>query len=166
MTFALLSLGSNIEPEHHLRAAAAELRARFPDVLFSPVYRTAAIGFDGEDFLNAAAALESTGPVEDLDAWLHELEARHGRVRGPQRFSSRTLDVDIVFYGDLTLQGPGHLQLPRDELKHEFVLRPLADIAPDFRHPLLVKSLAELWEEWLQRHDGYAEADIVEDVSL
>jgi 2-amino-4-hydroxy-6-hydroxymethyldihydropteridine diphosphokinase len=160
MTQALLSLGSNINPEHYLRAAAQDIRQEFSGAIFSSVYRTPAIGFEGADFLNAAASIETDWSVERLDQWLHDLEAKHGRVRGPQRFSSRTLDVDIVFFCDLTQQGPGHLQIPRDELKHEFVLRPLADIAPDYRHPLIVKSLSELWSEWLDQRDGFCEAEV------
>ena len=147
MPKAYLSLGSNLDPETHLRRAIAELRARFGAVVVSPVYRTAAIGFDGPDFLNAAASIDSDLDVLALDAWLHALEAAHGRRRDGPRFSSRTLDIDIVFFDDLVMTGPGHLQIPRPELKYAFVLKPLVDIAPDFRDPLSGKTLAELWAQ-------------------
>lgn len=145
MSLALLSLGSNQEPEHYLRAAAEALRQRFPGARFSPVYRTPAVGFDGPDFLNAAAAIESDLDVYALNAWLHALEDAHGRRRDVPRFSSRTLDVDIVYFDDLVLEGPGNLKLPRPELKHAFVLKPLADVAPEFVDPVLRKNLGELW---------------------
>ncbi|MBK6726280.1 MAG: 2-amino-4-hydroxy-6-hydroxymethyldihydropteridine diphosphokinase [Xanthomonadales bacterium] len=144
---AYLSLGSNIAPARHLRAAIAALRARFGEVLVSPVYRTAAVGFAGEDFLNAAAVLESDLDPHALNDWLHALEDAQGRERGGARFGPRTLDLDLVFYDDLTLDGPGHLQIPRAELRHAFVLKPLADIAPGYVHPRLGRPLADLWAD-------------------
>jgi len=145
MAKAYLSLGSNLEPEQHLRRAIAELRARFGAAIVSPVYRTPAVGFDGPDFLNAAAILETDLDVLALDAWLHALEDAHGRRRDVPRFSSRPLDIDIVFFDDLVLKGPGHLEIPRPELRYAFVLKPLADIAPTFRDPVSGQTLAELW---------------------
>ena len=141
---AYLSLGSNIEPERHLRAAIAELRARFGDVLVSPVYRSAAVGFDGPDFLNLAAAIDTDLDPPALDAWLHALEDRHGRRRDVPRYASRTLDVDIVLIDDLVVEGPGHLRIPRPELREAFVLKPLSDIAPDVRDPVSGSTLADL----------------------
>ena len=145
MSLALLSLGSNQEPEHYLRLAADALRQRFPGARFSPVYRTPAVGFEGPDFLNAAAAIDSDLDPYALNDWLHALEDAHGRRRDVPRFSSRTLDVDIVYFDDRILEGPGNLQLPRPELKHAFVLKPLADIAPDFIDPVQALSLSKLW---------------------
>ena len=145
MPKAYLSLGSNQEPEQHLRRALAELRDRFGHVIASPVYRTPAEGFDGPDFLNSAAIIDTDLDPVALDAWLHALEDAHGRRRDVPRFSNRPLDIDIVFYDGLLLRGPGHLQIPRPELRHAFVLRPLADIAPDFRDPVSGRTVAELW---------------------
>lgn len=145
MSTAWLSLGSNQAPEANLRAAAEALRERFGTVLFSPVYRTPAVGFDGPDFLNAAAAIETTLDPFELNDWLHALEERLGRDRSGPRFSSRPIDVDIVFYDQRVLKGPGNLELPRPELRHAFVLKPLADIAPGYRVPGDGRTLAELW---------------------
>lgn len=142
---AYLSLGSNIEPERHLRSAVEALRVRFGAVVLSPLYRMPAVGFAGPDFLNAAAIVDSDLDPFALTEWLHELERAHGRLRGSVRNSSRTLDVDIVYFDDLVLDGPGHLQLPRPELRHAFVLKPLADIAPEFVDPVRKRTLAELW---------------------
>ena len=139
-----LSLGSNVEPESHLRAALAELRARFGEIVVSPVYRSQAVGFEGPDFLNLAAALDTDLDVFALDAWLHALEDRHGRRRDVPRYASRTLDVDIVLFGDRVIDGPGHLRIPRPELREGFVLKPLADIAPDARDPAGGLTIAEL----------------------
>jgi 2-amino-4-hydroxy-6-hydroxymethyldihydropteridine diphosphokinase len=142
---AYLSLGSNVEPARHLRAAISALRERFGDVTVSPVYRTPAVGFDGPDFLNAAAVIDSDLEPQPLNDWLHALEDAHGRDRSGARFSSRTLDIDIVLFDGRVLEGAGHLRLPRPELAHAFVLRPLADIAPDVPVPGTGRTLAQLW---------------------
>lgn len=164
MARVYLSLGSNLEPRRYLAAALDELRARFGPLLVSPAYRTVAVGFEGADFVNLAVGLDTELAPVALNDWLHALEDRHGRRRDVPRYSDRTLDVDIVFYDDLVTEGPGHLQLPRDELKHAFVLRPIADIAPQLRHPVSGRSMAELWaafpaasepmtvEAWLDPH--------------
>jgi len=145
MARAYLSLGSNLEPERHLRAALAELEARFGALTVSPVYRSRSEGFEGPDFLNLAVGLDTDLDPFALNAWLHELEARHGRRRDVPRYSSRTLDVDIVLYEGLVLKGPGNLEIPRPELDHAFVLRPLSEIAPDLVEPRSGRTLAELW---------------------
>ena len=145
MSKAYLSLGSNRDPEQHLRAAIAALRRHFGGVVLSPVYRTRAVGFDGGDFLNAAAIIDTALDPFALNDWLHALEDAQGRDRSGPRFGDRTLDIDIVLFDDLVLSGEGHLQIPRDELKHAFVLKPLADIAPDVVVPGTVRTLRELW---------------------
>jgi 2-amino-4-hydroxy-6-hydroxymethyldihydropteridine diphosphokinase len=135
----------------HLRGAVAALRERFGDVLVSRAYRFPAVGFAGGDFLNAAAVIDSDLDPFALNDWLHALEDAHARDRSGPRYGDRTLDVDIVFYDDLVLDGPGHLQLPRDELRHAFVLMPLAEIAPDFVEPRSGRTLAAMWASHLDR---------------
>jgi 2-amino-4-hydroxy-6-hydroxymethyldihydropteridine diphosphokinase len=148
MARVYLSLGSNQEPHRYLRAALDELRARFGALDVSPAYRSAAVGFDGPDFINLAVGLDTDLSPEALNDWLHALEDRHGRRRDVPRYADRTLDLDIVLYDDLVTQGAGHLDIPRKELKHAFVLKPLADIAPALRHPVSGRSMAQLWAEF------------------
>lgn len=145
MPVAWLSLGSNLEPERHLRAALAELRMRFGAIVESPAYRFPAVGFEGPDFVNLAVGVDADLEPVALDAWLHALEDRHGRRRDVPRYSSRTLDVDIVLFGERIIEGPGHLQVPRKELAEAFVLKPLVDIAAQVRDPRSGRTLAELW---------------------
>lgn len=160
MTTVLLSLGSNVQPTHYLHLAVAALRARFGPLLVSPAYRTPAVGFDGPDFVNNAVALQTELDLHALDRWLHALEDAHGRDRSGPRFSDRTLDVDVVFFGDRIVQGPGQLRIPRPELKHAFVLKPLADIAPEFVDPLSGQTLAALWKAHPQHADAFTTVEL------
>jgi 2-amino-4-hydroxy-6-hydroxymethyldihydropteridine diphosphokinase len=161
VTRAYLSLGSNIEPEKYLRAAIAELRARFGAVQLSPVYSFPPVGFDGDDFLNLAAAIDTDLDVFALNDWLHALEDRNGRRRDVPRFFSRTLDVDIVLFGDLVIEAEGNLHVPRGELRHPFVLKPMNDIAPEVMHPTVHKTIGQLWKEFPKHLDrGQRVADL------
>jgi len=141
-----ISIGSNIEPERNLRSAVAALRERFGEVKLSPVYRTEAVGFEGPDFLNAIVAIESDVHPFALNDWLHALEIAHGRDRRDKSYSDRPLDLDIIYFGKLVLEGPGDFMLPRPELRHAFVLKPLADVAPRFVDPVRGATLETLWK--------------------
>jgi len=145
MTRVYLSLGSNIEPGKNLHAAIDELRAKFGRIVVSPAYRFPAVGFDGPEFVNLAVGVDTDLDAFALNDWLHALEDRHGRRRDVPRYSSRTLDIDIVLYGERVIKGAGNLEVPRAELMQTFVLQPLVDIAPDALHPTLHKSIADLW---------------------
>lgn len=145
MHTACLSLGSNVDPERHIAIAFAALRERFGDIRASAAYRTPAVGFEGADFVNAAAVIDSDLDVLALNDWLHALEDAHGRDRSGPRFGDRTLDIDIVLFDALVCTGPGNLRLPRGELRHAFVLRPLAEIAPGVVEPVSGRRLDELW---------------------
>lgn len=160
MSRASLSLGSNLDAAVNLRSAIAALRARFGPIIVSPVYRTHAVGFDGADFYNAAAIVETDLQPQVLNDWLHELEDAHGRDRSGPRWGDRTLDIDIVLFDDLVLSGPGNLRLPRPELKHAFVLKPLCDIAPDVMVPGDGRTLATLWAQHPDRDVAMAVVDL------
>lgn len=150
MTVVYLSIGSNVEPVRHVRDAVAELRADFGRLRLSPVYRNPAVGFQGDDFLNLVVGLETDLPPRDLSERLRAMEEAHGRRRGGPKFSSRTLDIDILTYGNDVLRD-GRLVIPRDEiLRYAFVLRPLADIAGSERHPETGQRYDALWSE--KRH--------------
>jgi 2-amino-4-hydroxy-6-hydroxymethyldihydropteridine diphosphokinase len=157
MARVYLSLGSNVEPMRHLRVALDALRERFGVLDVSPAYRSASVGFDGSDFINLAVGMTTDLSPQSLNDWLHALEDRNGRRRDVPRYSDRTLDVDIVFYDDLVTQGPGHLDIPRKELKHAFVLKPMADIAPQWRHPISGRTMAELWAAFPAESEPLAE---------
>ncbi len=154
-----LGLGSNTEPERHLATGLLALRQHFGTVSVSPIYRTQAVGFEGRDFLNAAARIETRLTPGELKDWLTELENRHGRDRSQPKFSDRTLDIDILIHGESVGDFNG-LRLPRPEiLEYAHVLKPLADLAPDWVHPETGQTLAQHWQ-------GFAGDRSLEPVSL
>lgn len=146
MARVYLSLGSNIDRERNLRGAIRELRQAFGALTVSRVFESTAVGFDGEDFYNLCVGLDTEMEVQAVNDTLHEIEDHYGRDRSGPRFSSRTLDIDLLLYDDLVIK-QGKLELPRDEItKNAFVLWPLAEIAADTLHPTLQRSMAELWQ--------------------
>jgi 2-amino-4-hydroxy-6-hydroxymethyldihydropteridine diphosphokinase len=142
-----ISIGSNVDRERSIRGGVADLRATFGPLILSSVYETPALGFVGEPFLNLVAGFDSDWTVAAIDARLRAIEDAHGRVRGPDKFAPRTLDLDLLTCGDAVGVVEGVI-LPRDEiLDYGFVLGPLAEVAPDERHPQTGRSYAELWSE-------------------
>jgi 2-amino-4-hydroxy-6-hydroxymethyldihydropteridine diphosphokinase len=142
---AWLSLGSNIEPERQIPTALESLRHQFGELIISPVYESEAVGFVGDNFYNLVVGILTRLSARELASRLREIEAAHGRVRGAEKFSPRTLDIDLLTFGDRVIDEQG-VQVPRDEiLRYAFVLRPLADVAPQERHPVDGRSYAALW---------------------
>lgn len=140
----LLNLGSNIRPEYHLRAAARALRTTWPNIRFSPVYRSAAAGFNGPAFLNAGAALHCDWSLAQIQRHLRTVENTFHRCRRARKFSSRTLDIDLLAQGS-TVCATAVITLPRaDILRYSHVLVPLCDLVPDALHPQLLRRYASL----------------------
>ena len=148
MAAVYLGLGSNIEPEKNLRLAIRELKSRYGDLLVSSVYKSTAIGFDGADFLNLVVGMKSDSTPLDI---CREIELIHnvaGRVRDDNKWGSRPLDIDLLLYDNQVIS-ERPVRVPRDDiLEYSFVLRPLAEIAPDLKHPVTGKTMLEHWTEF------------------
>jgi len=150
MPRVFVAAGSNVEPERNLAKAAAALAQAFPDIELSPWYRNKAVGFDGDDFINFVFGFTTDLPVHDVVATLRDVETLCGRPPGAPKWAPRSMDLDILLYGDLVLDEPG-LKLPRpDLLKRPFMLGPLADIAPGLVHPTANATIGELWQQFDQ----------------
>lgn len=142
-----ISIGSNIERHKHIQIAIDELHALFGALVISTVYESDAVGFDGQPFFNLVVGATTALSAKQVNAALKSIEFRHGRTIDAKKFSSRTLDLDLLLYDDLVTQDG--VQLPRDEIAfNAFLLWPLAEIAPELIHPTLGKCYATLWDEY------------------
>lgn len=140
-----VGIGSNVDRKRHLGAALDALADWFGTLDLSPVYESEAVGGVGAPYLNMVAGFETDWAVGELSRRFKGLEDAHGRCRNAGLSGDRTLDLDILIYGELTGQVDG-VELPRAEiLKNAFVLKPLADLAPDECHPLRRQSYLQLW---------------------
>ena len=147
MNRVYISIGSNQDTARHVRNALDALYERFGDLIISSVYESEAVGFEGENFLNLVVGLDTDEPLASLADWLKAVEDSNGRQRNVARYSSRTLDLDILTYGDQVGEPEG-VELPRREiLKNAFVLKPLAESAPDELHPTEHRSYGALWND-------------------
>ena len=148
MTPIFISIGSNIDKEQHIRGALQALRQHFGPLHCSGVYESKAVGFDGENFYNLVVGANTDTALETVITTLRDIEQQHGRQRDGARYSSRTLDLDLLLYGD-AIRHAGDVDIPRGEIEHyAFVLQPLAEIAPQLRHPERDLNYAELWQRF------------------
>ncbi|MGB0858421.1 MAG: 2-amino-4-hydroxy-6-hydroxymethyldihydropteridine diphosphokinase [Pseudoalteromonas spongiae] len=147
MAQIFISIGSNINKEHYIKAALAILPQHFDNVIYSSVFESESVGFEGNNFYNLVAAATTNLPLEEVCARLKQIERDHGRTPADKKFSPRTLDLDLLFFDEVICDTPA--QLPRDEItKNAFVLWPLAEIASDFIHPTVNLSIGELWQNY------------------
>jgi 2-amino-4-hydroxy-6-hydroxymethyldihydropteridine diphosphokinase len=142
-----VALGGNIEPERRLLQAATLLKQHFPGVVFSSCYQNQAVGFDGADFINAAAGFDTTLSLKALAESLHHIEEQCGRQRDDAKWAPRAMDLDILLYGQLIDHGPA-VRVPRaDLLRRAYMLGPMAELAPTLLHPEARRTLKDLWQE-------------------
>ncbi len=160
MVDVFVGIGSNVDAEQNIRKALHLLGKQFGKLSVSPAYQSRAIGFDGDDFINLAVRFKSAMPAAGIYQTLAEIEITCGRTRETRRFGPRTLDLDLLLFGDETLQCNG-VAIPRPEiLKYAFVLRPLSDIAADRHHPGSGKSFGALWQAFADSNQATQRLEI------
>tara|TARA_Y100000588_G_scaffold108215_1_gene118615 strand:- start:467 stop:982 length:516 start_codon:yes stop_codon:yes gene_type:complete len=145
MATVYVSIGSNIDREHHVTQSLKSLHDHFAPLQISRFYDCVPVGFEGDNFLNLVVGFECDLPVAELAKTLRQIELENGRQRETKAYAARTMDIDILLFDDLvgTIDG---VELPRGEItEYAFVLRPLVDIAAQKRHPTLDISYQELW---------------------
>ena len=149
MARVYIGVGSNIDKRFHIIQVLEELAHEFSQLKVSPIYQTAAVGGKGEDFYNLVVGLETSYSPFEMFNRLREIEASHLRIRMSQnQFISRTLDLDQLMYSDQVINEP-HVVLPSpDIVQYPFVIKPLYDIAPNLIHPVLNKSMQQLWQQF------------------
>ena len=145
-----ISLGSNVGDKFlHLQHGIDAIFKRIGTIeKISPVYETPAWGFDGDSFYNCVILIRSANNAESVLRKLLDIETKQGRVRTTEQgYQSRSLDLDILFYGEDEISSET-LKVPHPQLaKRRFVLQPLSDIAPDLKIPNGGHTIAELLEQ-------------------
>ncbi|MDP3590021.1 MAG: 2-amino-4-hydroxy-6-hydroxymethyldihydropteridine diphosphokinase [Methylobacter sp.] len=148
MTKGYISIGSNINKDEHIPASLRALEQTFGELTVSSIYESEAVGFTGDVFYNLVVGFDSDLEVKAVAKLLRQIELDNGRTRDSRKFAARTLDLDLILYGDLIVND-GRLQIPRGEIEHyAFVLEPLAEVAPTLKHPISHLSYAELWDKF------------------
>ena len=143
-----VAAGSNVEPEHNLERACAQIAHIWPDARFSRAYRNVAVGFEGPDFINLVVGFSAAQPLHFVIERLRGIETNCGRPRYAPKWASRTMDLDVLLFGDL-VEKTADYTLPRpDLLKRPYMLGPLAEIAPEVMHPTAHRPIGDLWKEF------------------
>jgi 2-amino-4-hydroxy-6-hydroxymethyldihydropteridine diphosphokinase len=143
-----VGLGSNINPEENLQLGISELRDHFGNLQISAVYRSKAVGFDGDDFLNLVAGFESDFLPIKICETIELIHNLAGRDRNGRKWESRPLDIDLLLYNGLVID-ERPVRVPRkDVLEYSFVLRPIVELAPDLVHPVTGRTMQEHWQDF------------------
>lgn len=158
MVKVFVGIGSNIDREKNMRGGLHALAERFGKLMLSPVYQCRSIGFDGDDFYNMVASFITHKEIDEVAAELKEIEYDFGRRRNQARFSSRTLDIDLLLYGDTVDQ---NYDVPREDiLKYAFVLKPMLDMEPALVHPETGRTIKEIWQSFPQHEVDLEEVNL------
>ena len=151
MPEVFVAAGSNVEPESALRTALAAIERIYGPLRVSPAYRNKAVGFEGDDFINLVVGFVTDDSLPDVRRNLQQVEALCGRPPNAPKWAPRTMDLDILLYGDRVSTEPG-LLLPRPDLiKRPYMLKPMVDVGPDVVHPTLHRTMKALWDEFDQQ---------------
>ncbi|HCM1298200.1 TPA: 2-amino-4-hydroxy-6-hydroxymethyldihydropteridine diphosphokinase [Vibrio parahaemolyticus] len=144
MTITYIGVGTNIDRERHAQVAYRELQQLGEDLLVSPIYECEPIGFSSQNFYNFVIAMRTRLSLEELSHHLREIEYKWGREVNAQKYQDRTLDLDIVLFGEcISTQKP---ELPRSDIyKYPFVTKPLYDLKPHLVIPGDGRTIADIW---------------------
>ncbi|EPY6471931.1 2-amino-4-hydroxy-6-hydroxymethyldihydropteridine diphosphokinase [Clostridium sporogenes] len=149
MHTAYVAFGSNMgEKENYIKRALEKIEEKAIKIIkLSPIYETEPYGvLDQDSFLNGVVKIESNLTPENLIEVLLDIEKQLDRVR-ERRWGPRTIDLDIIFYDDFIINEENLIIPHRDMENREFVLKPLCDIDENFIHPVLKKSVKQLYDE-------------------
>ena len=152
MIDVLLGVGSNIEPKKNILHAVHELKRLDPNCQFSSLYEFEAVGFDGANVFNFVAKIKTSLALEALVKRLKAIELRYGKSPQAKKFMDRSIDIDLLTYGNLCQpEGP---PLPRADIyQYAFVLLPLAELCPNELIPGDTQTYAKAWYEFKLKHN-------------
>lgn len=144
MITAFVGVGSNIDREKHSRIAVKALSSLGKNLVISNVYDCASVDFESAPFFNFVVQLDTTMSLSQFAHALREIEFASGREKNAKKFQDRSLDLDIILFGDqISLMSP---QVPRDDIyKYPFVIQPLFELCPDLIIPNDDRSVRDIW---------------------
>jgi 2-amino-4-hydroxy-6-hydroxymethyldihydropteridine diphosphokinase len=145
---AYVAAGSNVRPRESLVNALALLRREFPGLRASRAFSNAAVGFEGDDFINLVVGFPAACTTESLIETLKAVERASGREPGAPKWGPRTLDLDLLLHGDHVGRVAGKTLPHPDLLTRAWVLGPLAELAPDLVHPVAGERIDALWRRF------------------
>ncbi|TWX57019.1 2-amino-4-hydroxy-6-hydroxymethyldihydropteridine diphosphokinase [Colwellia hornerae] len=153
-----ISLGSNVNRQHYLHKGLTALEALLGELTLSSLFASKAVGFDGAEFYNMVIGATTELNIVQVTKALREIEFTNGREIDAKKYSPRTLDLDLLLFDDLVLDTPA--QIPRAEItENAFVLWPLAEVAPELKHPILKKSYQQLWQAYDKKQQQITTVD-------
>ena len=148
MAEVFIGIGSSINRLRNIQSGLSFLKDTFGKLVISTVYESEAVGFTGGNFYNLVVGFNTTLAITELIAQLKSIELAHGRPLKTVKFAPRTLDLDLLLYDQYV---DADLNLPRAEIiKNAFVLKPLAELAGQLKHPLLDETYQSLWDNYPQ----------------
>ena len=143
-----IGIGSSLDQEKNIQNILAILTRKFITINISPIYESEAVGFNGSNFYNLVISFQTDLEIMELIKLLKQLEAEQGKINRDDKFAPRHIDLDLLLYGTEIHEA---LNVPRDEIcKNAFVLKPISELAPTLKHPIIGKSFQSLWNAYPQ----------------
>ncbi|MCZ4295296.1 2-amino-4-hydroxy-6-hydroxymethyldihydropteridine diphosphokinase [Vibrio sinaloensis] len=146
MITAYVGIGSNIDRRKHIQAAIEELRALGQDIRLSTIFECEAVGFESHAFYNLVAEIKTSLTLTEFSRQLRDIELKWGRAADAGKFEPRTVDLDIILFGEqVSSEKP---QLPRSDIfKYAFVLQPLVELCPQLVVPQDGRTIEQIWQQ-------------------
>lgn len=146
MITAYIGIGSNIDRRKHIQAAIEELRALGQDVRISTIFECEAVGFESHAFYNLVVEMKTELSLTDFSRQLRDIELKWGRAADAGKFEPRTVDLDIILFGDQVSSAKP--ELPRSDIfKYAFVLQPLVELCPQLVVPQDGRTIEQIWQQ-------------------
>lgn len=146
MITAYIGIGSNIDRRKHIHAAIEELRALGQDVRISTIFECEAVGFESHAFYNLVVEMKTELSLTEFSRQLRDIELKWGRAADAGKFEPRTVDLDIILFGDQVSSAKP--ELPRSDIfKYAFVLQPLMELCPQLVVPQDGRTIEQIWQQ-------------------
>lgn len=146
MITTYIGIGSNIDRRKHIQAAITELGALGCDIRLSTIYECESIGFESNAFYNLVVEMKTSLTLTEFSRQLRKIELKWGRAENAGKFEPRTVDLDIILFGDQTCSSKP--EIPRGDIfKYAFVLKPLFELCPQLVVPQDGRTIEQIWQQ-------------------